>query len=71
MLAAALWFVPAAQFTVMVADPLPLAVIVMVVPLTLTVATEVLLDVAEIALLPLLEAVTFPVEVPMPNLMLL
>ena len=52
-----LWFVPAATFTVIVAVPSAFAVTVTVFPLTLTVATLVLLEVAEIAPLPLLVTV--------------
>ena len=47
--AGAVWFVPAATLTVIVALPFALLVTVTVVPLTLTVATLVLLDLAEIA----------------------
>ena len=62
--AGAVWLVPSAHLTVMVALPVALPVTVMVVPFTLTVATPGSLDVALIAPLPLRVAVTVPVVVP-------
>ncbi len=56
------WFVPSPTLMVMLADPLPLAVTVTVVPLTLTVATPVLLDLAEIDPLPDLVTDMVPVK---------
>ena len=58
-LAGALWFVPAATLTVMVALPLATPVTVTVVPLTLTVAAAVLLLLALMVPLPARVTVMF------------
>ena len=64
LLPGALWFVPAAHFTVIVTVPVAFAVMVIVVPLTLTVAIPVLLEDADMAPFPALVAVTVAVFVP-------
>ena len=60
LLAGAVWIVPSATETVIVAEPCPTLVTVTVFPETDTVAMPVLLDVAEIAPSPVRVTVIYP-----------